>query len=339
MLDVAWHQLAYLHGEPTTKALFKQQDEDFIVEEVLGFELTGEGEHVCLFIEKQGENTQFVAKKIASYADVKPREVSYAGLKDRHGITRQWFSVPVPIKKELDWTDFSTETIRILKVQRHNKKLRTGCLLGNRFIVTLKEVSDIENVQSRCEQVQKQGVPNYFGLQRFGHDGNNLGLFQRMVEGERIRDKKLKGLIISSARSLIFNRIVSTRLSQHGMMPMNGDAFLLSGSRSFFSSSVDEEIQSRLASGDIQLSAPLVGKGNPSSEEDAFAFEQASIAEWQPWADALVDLDVKSERRGMLLKPEGMQWDIDEGNRSMTLRFFLPSGAYATAVIRELVYF
>ncbi|MCF2903244.1 tRNA pseudouridine(13) synthase TruD, partial [Pseudoalteromonas sp. OFAV1] len=147
-------ELNYLYGKPLSKADFKTTAEDFMVDEDLGIEFTGSGEHVCLQVVKKGENTQFVAKRIAEKAGVSPRDVSYAGLKDRHGVCTQWFSVPVPIKKHIEFSELNNEQFFVISQQRHNRKLRTGCHKGNRFTITLRNVTEPLDILCRINAVR-----------------------------------------------------------------------------------------------------------------------------------------------------------------------------------------
>ena len=146
--------LNYLYGAPLSKADFKTTAEDFMVDEDLGIEFTGSGEHVCLQVVKKGENTQYVAKLIAQRAGVSPRDVSYAGMKDRHGVCSQWFSVKVPIKKPIDFSDLNSESIFIVSQQRHDRKLRTGCHKGNKFTITLRNVTKPLDILCRINAVR-----------------------------------------------------------------------------------------------------------------------------------------------------------------------------------------
>lgn len=173
--------LAYLCGKPTAKAKLKALPEHFQVNEVLGYSLTGSGEHLMVRIRKTGENTSFVANELAKACGVPSRAVSWAGLKDRHAVTEQWLSVHLPNGETPDFSAFLAQypSIEILEVTRHDKKLRPGDLQGNEFVVTLSEVSDVPAVLSRLETVAELGVPNYFGSQRFGRHGNNLSEARR----------------------------------------------------------------------------------------------------------------------------------------------------------------
>ena len=207
--------LAYLTGKPVASAKIKAQPEHFQVREDLGFAFTGEGEHLMVRIRKTGENTSFVANELAKACGVKSKDVSWAGLKDRHAVTEQWLSVHLPKGETPDFSAFLAQypSIEILATDRHNKKLRPGDLIGNEFVVTLSEVTDVEDVEQRLEKVKQVGVPNYFGSQRFGNDGNNLEEARRWGrENVRTRNQNKRSMYLSAARSWIFNRIVSARL-------------------------------------------------------------------------------------------------------------------------------
>ncbi|WP_354623511.1 tRNA pseudouridine(13) synthase TruD [Psychromonas sp. MME2] len=226
---------SYLYGLPKSSGIFKASCSDFYVEEKLGFELTGEGEHVCLWIEKTGENTEYVAKQLAKFAAIPARDVSYAGLKDRQGVTKQWFSLHIPGKLSPDFSQFELPGVTILKVLRHNKKIRTGALAGNYFTIILREISDKEALDSALLNV-KNGVPNYFGKQRFGYAGHNINAAMQMFLGRKIKDRFKRGIYLSAARSYLFNHVVSERIKD-GLynQPLLGDCVQFVANRFFFS--------------------------------------------------------------------------------------------------------
>lgn len=323
--------LHYLYGKPRSSAEFKKEPEDFRVDEILGFELSGAGEHVCLHIVKKGENTQYVAKQIAKLAQTHVRNVSYAGLKDRHGVCSQWFSVPVPIKKEIDFKALNSDSIMLLEQVRHNKKLRTGCHKANKFIITLRALSHPLDVLSRINAV-RQGVPNYFGPQRFGHGGYNLELAQKLFSGEPIHDKKLRGIVISAARSHVFNQLVSKRIELHGLAKtMTEEVFLLSGSNAFFKEPISVDTVNRLAQGDLFLSAPMLGKGDEALTRDELTW----LKPFQTWRDGLIELGLKTERRNLRLYPQSLTVE-SYTQEALTISFTLAKGTFATSVLREL---
>ncbi|MGK0380710.1 MAG: tRNA pseudouridine13 synthase, partial [Flavobacteriales bacterium] len=273
----------WLHQYPKLDILgqFKSSAEDFQVTEVLGYEPIGEGEHIYLWVRKTGLNTAYLAEQIAKFTQLPLRAVTYAGRKDKHAQTEQWFSVHLPGKGEFDWTQFNEPGAKVLKSIRHNKKLRTGVLKGNRFNILIKQLSSSSGIDERLQQIKKTGVPNYFGSQRFGntlHDprGGNLVLADKMVNGEAIRNRNKRSMAISALRSWLFNEIVHSRLlNGHLNKPLFGDVMQLAGSHSFFcAQQIDNSIEQRIEQRDIYLSAPLWGEGQLASQSEAFHFEQ-----------------------------------------------------------------
>lgn len=328
--------LAYLNGRPEATADIRTTTGDFQVVEELNFTPSGSGEHLLLYIEKTGQNTQFIARELAKFSGLRVRDISYAGLKDRHAVTRQWFCFKWPIKQELDWQSWQLTGARILQVERHFRKLRLGALKRNHFTLVLRQVSDPDWLMSRLSLLSK-GVPNYYGEQRFGINGGNLLLAQRLFSGESIPDRQLRGLALSASRSFLFNQVISGRL-QRGIFNtlMTGDVVQLAGSGSIFM--VDEvtgELQQRLAEQDIHITAPLVGLGKAMVSQQAALLEQHILAPWQQWQQALQDLRVQAGRRSIRLLPEQLQ--ASRTHNTVVLTFALPAGCFATSVLRELV--
>ncbi len=315
---------AYAYGEPQVEGLFRRQLDDFIVDENLGFELEGSGEHVYLHIEKRGDNTAWLARQIARLADVQPMDVGYAGLKDRHGVTRQWFSVYFPKGEEPTWADINSETVTLLSVCRHNKKLRRGSHASNSFCIRLHELKgDFEGLDERLKTVAQQGVPNYFGQQRFGHDGNNLQEAQRLlVDGGKIKNRQKRGLILSAARSYLFNRVLSARVANDSWLS------LFEGEPSLPSVSSDQ-------SSALLPTGPLWGRGRPLSSGECEAFESAELSSLESWKEGLEHVGLSQERRLLSLIPEDFCSILEQG--SLEVKFSLPPGTYATAILRELL--
>jgi len=328
----------YLYGKPVCSALFKQSCEDFNVEEDLGFELTGEGEHVCLWIQKIGENTQYLARQLAKFADIPARNVSYAGLKDRQGNTKQWFSLHIPGKITPDFSSFESQGVTILKVVRHHKKIKTGALAGNFFSIVLRDVSDKSALEKALQLVQK-GVPNYFGEQRFGFGGYNVNAALRMFQGRKIKDRFKRGIYLSAARSYLFNQVISARIKD-GLYnkPLLGDCVQFVGNRSFFPLTyLDADTLQRLERREVCLTAPLWGAGELTSELDCKKYETEILSCYSELQAGLAKNGLKQERRPLLLIPEqfSTEW-LDE--KSVKINFYLPSGCYATSVLRELIH-
>ncbi|MEM9209297.1 MAG: tRNA pseudouridine(13) synthase TruD, partial [Pseudomonadota bacterium] len=171
-------------GRPEATAVLRDSTDDFVVEEVLGFEPSGDGEHTFLFVEKRNRTTDEVAVELARHAGVPRRAVSFAGLKDKRARTRQWFSVQCPPKREIDWHIRFARDVTILECARNRRKLRRGAHRANRFVLTLRDVRDpLDTLPTRLDALAEDGAPNYFGEQRFGRDGQNVEIAQRLFAG------------------------------------------------------------------------------------------------------------------------------------------------------------
>lgn len=343
----------HYHGEPTVTGILKQRPEDFQVKELLTFEPLGEGEHIYLYVRKVLLNTAYIAEQLAKFVGVPLRNVSYAGRKDKYAQAEQWFCVHLPGKAEPDWQSFKLDGLTILRNERHHKKLRTGNLDVNHFQITLRNVAQPEQLETRLRAIKAQGVPNYFGTQRFGElrineasdgsqSGGNLALAELMLQGETIRNRNKRSMAISALRSWLFNQFVHERLvdcekkNRKISEAIHGDVLILSGSNSFFNCEApDAMIQTRLRDQDISLSAPLWGAGDLASSDAALALEQSTAEQWSAQCQLLEELGLKQERRALWLYPAKLQWQFQEN--ALTLDFFLSSGSYATSVIRELI--
>ncbi|AGH81946.1 pseudouridylate synthase [Psychromonas sp. CNPT3] len=328
---------SFLYGEPKSNALYKQSCSDFIVREDLGFELTGEGEHVCLWVQKIGENTQYLAKQLAKFADIPARNVSYAGLKDRQADTWQWFSLHIPGKITPDFSLFSAEGVTIHKVIRHHKKIKTGALAGNYFEVTLREVSNKVELEKALINIQK-GVPNYFGEQRFGFGGYNVQAAEHMFAGRKIKDRFKRGMYLSAARSYLFNKVLSARIDD-GIYntPLLGDCVQFVSNRSFFPlTELDEDVLTRLRDRQICLTGPLWGADELTSELDALEYETQKLKPYPMLQEGLAKNGLKQARRHLLLVADQFSAHWHNEN-TLTIKFYLPSGCYATSILRELI--
>ena len=331
--------LNYLYGAPSGQAKLRCQPEDFIVDEQLNFSPSGSGEHLLLHIEKRGQNTQFVAKQLAALTGLRVRDISYAGLKDRHALTRQWFCFKWPIKQDLawqDWQDWQLEGCSILSVQRHFRKLRLGALKANHFQIRLRDVTDSAELLTRAKLLV-QGVPNYYGEQRFGIDAGNLQLAQQLFAGGTIADRKLRGLALSAARSFVFNQQVAARIAQgYFATVLDGDVLQLDGSGSVFRvAQADQQLQQRLESADVHPTAVLPGVGEPMVTGSAARFEQQVLAQHAALVQGLVDYRLRAELRSVRLMPQHLTLQLQQ--QDAIVNFALPAGCFATSVLRELV--
>lgn len=259
-------------------AKLKSHADDFIVEENIPVEFSGDGEHCWLYIKKRGCNTDWIAQQLAQYCNVKKMAVAYAGLKDRHAVTSQWFSVQLPGKPTPDWQELessfissgSDESIQVLHSLRHNRKLQRGALKSNTFKIILRELSDssesmFESLKQRCGEIAQYGVPNYFGAQRFGRNYNNLEQAEKLFARPRYKVAKHKrSLYLSAARSWLFNHILSDRIKLdvwNRRLP--GDVFMLNGKSACFKddANIVDELNQRLSRNEINPTAILWGEG------------------------------------------------------------------------------
>ncbi len=324
-------------GPPVLAARIRSVPEDFRVEEIDGFEASGQGEHLLLTVEKRGMNTAFAAKRIAAWAGVPDQAVGYAGLKDRHAVTVQRFSVHLPRRIAPDLAALQSDELRVLRADWHNRKLPRGALAGNRFVLALREVrGERDAIQARLTRIAQQGVPNHFGEQRFGRDGDNVENARRMFAGRRV-GRGERSLLLSAARAALFNAVLDARVADGSWCRgLDGEVWMLDGSRSVFGPEpMDEALAARVRGFDIHPSGPLWGRGELRSRGAARALEEAALA---PFADLRAGLEaagLRQERRALRLRPVEFAWEW-VAEDMLRLRFVLPAGAYATAVLAQL---
>jgi tRNA pseudouridine13 synthase len=315
----------------------RSSPEDFQVEEILGYDADGAGEHALLWVEKRGANTDWVARELAKFAGVSPVAVGYAGMKDRHAVTRQTFSVQLAGKPDPDWSTFPHAEVRVLAATRHSRKLKRGALRGNRFVLVLREVQgDRELAERVLQQIATRGVPNYFGEQRFGREGGNVAQARAMFAGQRV-DRDKRSFLLSAARSQIFNEVLAARVERGNWdAALEGEIWSLAGSRSWFGPEpFNELLAGRLARGDIHPSGPLWGQGEPPTQGEAGALERDVAAANSDLVAGLVSARMDQERRPLRLIPKDLKWRwLDDD--VLELIFELPASAYATVVVREL---
>ena len=330
----------YANSEPTLSGVIRSQYSDFKVDEKFAFEATGEGEHALLHIKKQDTNTDWLSRQISQLAGVRKVDVSYAGLKDRNAITTQWFSVWLPGKPDPDWSLLNSDNVEILTTCRHNRKLRRGSLRGNHFTLIIRQVTgDNSDLEKRINIIKEDGVPNYFGDQRFGIDGKNLEKAEIMFGGKREKDRFKRSIYLSAARSAMFNDILSQRVAMDKWAnALPGDVMLLDNSHSYFLiEEIDDKIIQRLKEHDIHPSGPLWGRGELLSKGVVAELESELPAKFEIFDLGLRNARLDQERRSLRLSVNDLQYSHDVENKILYLSFFLPAGGYATSVLREII--
>ncbi len=332
-------ELARAHGAPLLAARMRVAPEDFFVEELPGFEPSGAGEHLLLTVEKRGMNTAFAAKRIAAWAGVEESAIGYAGLKDRHAVTRQRFTVWIPKQVAPELDALQSDDLRVLDHAWHSRKLPRGALAGNRFVLALRDVEgERAAIETRLQAIAARGVPNYFGEQRFGRGGGNVQQAVAMFAGRRVKREE-RAMLLSAARSELFNRVLATRVEAGNWnAALDGEVWMLDGSRSVFGPEpFTDELQSRLAAFDIHPTGPLWGEGELRSTDAAREIELAAM-QGDTASRLRMGLEragLKQERRALRLQAQELSWQWLQDD-ALELRFALPPGCYATTVLHEL---
>ena len=256
-------------------------------------------------------------KQLAEAAGVQDRDVGYAGLKDRYAITRQWFSIYLPKGETPELTQLQHPEFKVLRQSRHLKKLRRGDLQGNRFRIVLRDVTgDRDAIEANLEAVASQGVPNYFGAQRFGFEGGNVMQGQAMLAREiRVRNPKKKGIYLSAVRSFVFNEVLALRIRQ-GLWgkTVPGDVLDEAG----------------------RPTGPLWGRGRVTTTDQAQTLENSVAERHATLCDGMEHAGLDQERRALVACPVDLSWEWPQANL-LALSFSLPAGSYATSVLNEIL--
>ncbi len=326
------------YGGAAGSGTIRTLPEDFQVTEIPLVTPDGDGEHCWLRILKRNTNTAWVAKQLADFAGVSQKNVSYAGMKDRYAVTEQWFSVQLPGRADPDWQAVNNEDFEVLEASRHSRKLKTGALRGNRFRIRVRDVdAGAGDIEARLVQL-KQGVPNSFGVQRFGRGGDNLVQAERLLARPKARVSRNKRSIwLSSVRSALFNRVLAARIEAGNWnRPMQGDAFQLEGKSAVFTpDDTDTDIEARCSAGEIHPTGPLCGSGDVMVSGAAAALEREVLSPYRDWIAGLDAFRMNHARRALRVMP-GELSGVQDAEQQWLLSFSLPAGSYATSLLYEI---
>jgi len=327
------------HGGPAGTGRLRAQLEHFLVREELGFAADGSGDHVLLRVRKEATNTQWVARCLARQARVGERDVGYAGLKDRHAIAEQYFTVPVRHAPLASWRDYAGDGFRVLDAALTRRKLRRGAHRGNAFCVVVSELdADRERLEEILARIAACGAPNYFGPQRFGRAGANLRTAWEWFNGQQVPGgRAARSFALSAARAAIFNAVLAERVRAGTWNRLlAGDVANLANSGSIFGvDSVDDALERRCSELDLHPTGPLWGAGPLPVSGLVAELEADAIRAYQPLAAGLVRGGLEQERRALRTAVQGLDWSL-EGTQ-LRLEFKLPRGTFATAVVHELI--
>jgi tRNA pseudouridine13 synthase len=323
-------------GVPPARGQLRGVPEDFVVQEQLGFEADGAGAHVLLRVRKREANTEWVARALARQVGCPVRDVGYAGLKDRHAVALQWFSVPAGAVGAHAWRGFEGEGFQVLEAHGHARKLPRGALSGNHFSIRVRGIEgDREALTERLRLIERRGVPNYFGPQRFGHGGGNLA---RLAQAETARrGTHMHALMLSSARSLIFNAVLAARVREQRWEQLEpGDVANLDARGSVFPvAAVDAELAARASRLELHPTGPLWGRGSSAAQGRVLELEQQVAAGFPLACEVSVAAGMRQERRSLRLSVSALRFEVTGAD--LLLEFFLTRGCFATTVLREIV--
>lgn len=325
-------------GERPATGLIKQGADDFLVDELMPFSFSGNGEHVVLRIKKQGLSTFEVVDEIRRRTGIPGRDIGFCGLKDKHATTIQWFSVHCPNDEPGSWSMLENERMRVLAVGRHSKKLKRGHHGGNYFRIKIRQLrGDSMRLERRLLEIGAKGVPNYFGPQRFGR--RNLEKADALFRGSlKKASRREQSLLLSSVRSRMFNDVLSERVrdgSWNTLQP--GDVAVLNKSNSYFRvEAATEELQDRLDGFDIHPSGPLFGEGENPAGQGVRQLESSVFKEYQHWCVGLRKFGLRFQRRSLRIPVVDLQWKLPDEDL-LEISFFLYKGGFATSVLNDFL--
>lgn len=340
-LALAPHEPRRISTLPPVGGRLGPDPEHFSVDEMPLYEPSGTGDHLYVKLQKRGLATPDLARMVAKAARVRERDIGYAGLKDKHAITSQWLSLPKQALLPEQWE--LPDTIQVLQTSAHTNKLRTGHLKGNRFGITLIDVPEpgMARAASLLEALRQSGLPNYFGEQRFGIQGKNLGQalewLQRPPAPRRQQSRFHEKLFPSVLQAEVFNRYLTARHELGFERLVQGEVVRLSGSGSVFVVEDAEQEQPRLTSGDLVLTGPIFGPRAVAARHRAAELEAEALNALGLDSAQLERLGkaARGTRRDAWLPLDDLTFEPLSAS-SFRVCFTLPAGSYATQLVREL---
>lgn len=333
--------LAYPYGTAQVSGTIKAQAADFKVVENLGFEPSGEGEHLFLLIEKTGLSTHELIDALALDFKLKPRDIGYSGLKDKLAVTQQWLSLHMPGQMhQFEMPEINGYTV--LQQGWHHRKLKPGTHRTNSFEVIIRNLEGFtEEAAQQIDSIKSWGMANYFGQQRFGEQQDNVSRAIQVFGNQR-KTRKLsrnkRSLYISALRSHLFNKVLSNRIElEQWIEPIDGDVFMLAGSHSIFHENLNDEILNRYQCFDISSTASLYGEGDSKLQGEALDIEKQVYAENPAIVDCLLAQKAKLQMRPTRVAVDDLSVEYQEKEKTLLIKATLPSGSYFTTLLNHFV--
>ncbi len=331
---------AHAGDAPLVAGNIRQRCADFAVSEILGFEPDGHGDHLLLYVQKQGITTADLVSQVARYLRISRRDIGYCGMKDRWAVARQWLSIPRTAQSGRG-TGMGSVPLTVLARARHRRKLRRGSHRGNAFRITVRDVRGSRQALKAClARIACEGVPNYFGPQRFGHRQQNIERGVAMLQGHlRVRNRHLRSMYFSALRAWLFNVVLSERvIGCNWNRLLAGDCAMLDGTHSVFKvGDVDAELVARVCAGDVHPTGPLPGAGDPLVRSPARDVEAAALAPFAQWCIGLERAGLQGARRALRARVRTLNWQW-ECTSTLQVSFTLDRGQFATSVLRECLH-
>ena len=334
---------------PGVGGRIKVQPDDFEVEEIPAYQPSGQGDYLYLWVEKRGMGAEYFAHQIARRLDVPIGEIGTAGLKDRHAVTRQMVSAPIRAESHLSQLD--GDGIRVLSVSRHGNKLKSGHLHGNRFRILVRDVDAVadERIARILDRLRAQGLPNFYGPQRFGRDGETVLMGMALLRGEpppllpsggrpNLRSPFLRKLALSAGQAALFNYTLARRMAD-GLLRrvLSGDVMMKWPFGGIFVAEEIEREQARFDGRETVTAGPMFGRKMFPAAAESAAREAAVLQDAGLTSEAFHGfgkLLLGTRRHNLIYLDDLAAAREADGVR---LSFTLPAGSYATVLLREVM--